>query len=530
MIVLNKLYVFDSTLRDGAQGGNVNFSVIDKINIVKALDDFGVSYIEAGNPFSNPKDVEFFKKVKDIELKNSKLVAFGSTRRVGVDVREDKSVNMMAEVGVDTVAIFGKSWDLHVTEILRTTLEENISMITDTVSFLKQNGKEVFFYAEHFFDGCKNNEEYAFEVIRAAEKAGAGYVILCDTNGGCFPDEISHFTKKAREALTVGIGIHCHNDTDCAVANTIAAVKAGADQIHGTFTGIGERCGNTCLASVIPNLQLKLGYDVVPEENMKKLTECARCISEISNLALEDNLPFIGKSAFAHKGGMHIDGVIKLPESFEHISPDAVGNQRQFLLSEMSGKTAVLTKVNKFAPEIKKESPELADILEMLKIQEQKGYQYEAAGASFELLVRKFLGQFAPYFEIVYFKIICEQDSSIDTPACGLVKIKVGDKYKISAGEGNGPVNALDKALRGALVEFYPDLESFYLIDYKVRVVDTTSATAAAVRVLIESTDGNNIWTTVGSSTDILNASVKALVDSVEYKLYHLGAKPFGRV
>lgn len=526
---MKKLYVFDSTLRDGAQGENVNFSVIDKINIVKALDDFGVDFIEAGNPFSNPKDVEFFEKIKDIELKNSRLVAFGSTRRVGADVSDDKSVQVMANVEVDTVAIFGKSWDLHVTDILRTTLEENISMITDTISYLKNSGKTVFFYAEHFFDGCKNNEEYAFEVIRAAERAGAEYVILCDTNGGCFPDEITEYTKKAREALSAGIGIHCHNDTDCAVANTIAAVKAGADQIHGTFTGIGERCGNTCLASVIPDLQLKLGYDVVPEENLKKLCECARCISEISNLALEDNLPYIGKSAFAHKGGMHIDGVIKLPESFEHIIPESVGNQRQFLLSEMSGKTAVLSKVKKFAPEITKESSELADILEMLKIQEQKGYQYEAAAASFELLVRKFLGHFTPYFEIMYFKVICEQDSSVDTPACGLVKIRVGNEYKISAGEGNGPVNALDQALRKALVEFYPDLESFYLIDYKVRVVDTTSATAAAVRVLIESTDGNTVWTTVGSSTDILNASVKALVDSVEYKLFKLGIEPIVR-
>lgn len=523
---MEKLYVFDSTLRDGAQGENVNFSVIDKINIVKALDSFGVHYIEAGNPFSNPKDVEFFEKIKDVPLKNAKIVAFGSTRHAGVDINEDKSVQLMTKVSVDTVAIFGKSWDLHVDEILRTSREENIAMITDTITCLKNNGKTVFFYAEHFFDGCKNNEEYAFEVIKSAEKAGAEYVILCDTNGGSFPDEIAEFTKKAKEILSCGIGIHCHNDTGCAVANTISAVKSGATQIHGTFVGIGERCGNTCLSTVIPNLQLKLGYDVVPEENMKNLTECAKCISEISNLAIQDNLPYIGKSAFSHKGGMHIDGVVKLNKSFEHISPESVGNHRQFLISEMSGKTAVLSKINKFAPDITKDSPELVDIIEMLKMQEQKGYQYEAAEASFELLVRKFLGRFTPYFEIMYFKIICEQDSSVDTPACGLVKIRVGNEYKISAGEGNGPVNALDSALRKALVEFYPDLEKFFLIDYKVRVVDTTSATAAAVRVLIESTDKNNVWTTVGSSTDILNASVKALVDSVEYKLFKMGVKP----
>lgn len=526
---LKKLCVFDSTLRDGAQGENVNFSVIDKINIVKALDEFGVQYIEAGNPFSNPKDVEFFEKAGELELKNAQIVAFGSTRRVGAKVEEDKSVKAVAQVGVEVVAIFGKSWDLHVEEILHTTLEENIAMICDTIEYLKSCGKRVFFYAEHFFDGAKNNAEYAFEVIKSAERAGAEYIILCDTNGGCFPDEIGEFTKQAREVLTAKIGIHCHNDTGCAVANTISAVKMGAEQIHGTFIGIGERCGNTCLATAIANLQLKLGYEIVPEENLKNLSECARFISEVSNLSLEDNLPYIGKSAFAHKGGMHIDGVTKLPKSFEHITPESVGNHRQFLISEVSGKTAVLSKVGKFFPELTKDSVELSDILEMMKLQEQKGYQYEAASASFELLVRKFLGKFKSFFEIVYFKIICEQDSSVDTPACGLVKIKVGDSYKISAGEGNGPVNALDMALRNALCEFYPVLKSVKLIDYKVRVVDTTSATAAAVRVLIESTDGNEIWTTVGSSTDILNASVKALEDSLEYKLFYAGVEPVSK-
>lgn len=524
---MKKLYVFDSTLRDGAQGENVNFSVMDKVNIVKALDQLGVSFIEAGNPFSNPKDVEFFDKVSELKLKNAEIVAFGSTRRVGVDVRQDKSVEVMAKINVKTVAIFGKSWDLHATEILHTTLEENIAMITDTIKYLKENGKQVFFYAEHFFDGCKNNANYAFEVLKAAENAGAANVILCDTNGGCFPFEIESWTNKAVECLSIPVGIHCHNDTDCAVANTISGVIAGADQVHGTFIGIGERCGNTCLATLIPNLQIKLGYDVIPEDNLKNLTNCARYISDISNITLEDNIPYVGKSAFAHKGGMHIDGVTKLPKSFEHICPEDVGNHRQFLLSEVSGKSAVLQKLKSFAPQITKESPELVEILNMLKAQEQKGYQYEAAGASFELLVRKFLGDFKPYFSIEYFKIISEQADSASTPGSGLIKIKVGDQYKIAADEGNGPVNAIDKALRQALVEFYPDLEGFKLIDYKVRVVDTTSATAAAVRVLVESTDGNDVWTTVGSSTDIINASVMALVDSIEYKLLKSGCKPY---
>lgn len=521
-----KLYLFDSTLRDGAQGENVNFSVMDKVNIVRALDELGVSYIEAGNPFSNPKDAEFFEKAKELELTNAQLVAFGSTRRAGTRACEDKSVRVLAETGVKTAAIFGKSWDLHVTEILRTTLEENKAMISDTISYLKSCGKDVFFYAEHFFDGFKENESYAMEVLSAAEQAGAGCLILCDTNGGCFPSEVEEITAKVKEKFSTPLGIHCHNDTGCAVANTIAGVRAGAEQVHGTFVGIGERCGNACLAVLIADLQLKMGYRLIPEENIKSLTDCAMYVSDITNLTLPDNMPFVGKSAFAHKGGMHIDGVTKLPKSFEHIDPESVGNRRQFLLSEVSGKAALLSKLKGFEPQITKDSPELAEILEMLKLQEQKGYQYEAAGASFELLVRKFLGDFRQFFDITYFKIISERADSMDTPACGLVKIRVGDSYKLSAGEGNGPVNALDNALRSALVEFYPDLEEVRLIDYKVRVVDTASATAAAVRVLIESTDGNSVWTTVGASTDIINASVKALVDSVEYKLLRSGTKP----
>lgn len=515
-----KIYMYDSTLRDGAQGENVNFSVMDKIKVSQTLDEMGINYIEAGNPFSNPKDKEFFEASKEMKLNHAKLVAFGSTRRVGVKVEDDESVNIMANVPCECVAIFGKSWDLHATKILGTTLEENLSMIYDTIKYLTDAKKYVFFDAEHFFDGYKENPEYALETLKCAEKAGAKEVALCDTNGGCFPSEIEEIVKVVVKTVSIPVSIHCHNDTGCAVANSVAAIRGGATGVQGTLTGIGERCGNTCLATVIPNLQIKLGYEVLEDSKLKKLTSYTREISDISNITLEDNMPYVGKSAFAHKGGMHIDGVNKLPKSFEHIEPENVGNHRQFLLSEVSGRSAILSKIKTFLPEIQKGSPVLADILEMLKIQEQKGFQYEAADASFELLVKRFLGKIKPSFYIEYFKVISQPEASLEQAASAMVKVRVGDKAKMAADEGNGPVNALDKAIRNALSEYYPEtLSRINLIDYKVRVVDTASATEATVRVLVESTDGKNVWTTVGASTDIINASVKALVDSIEYKL-----------
>lgn len=515
-----KICIYDSTLRDGAQGENINYSVMDKLNITKALDEFGIDYIEAGNPFSNPKDVEYFEKVKTLNLKHSKIVAFGSTRRRDINACDDSSVKVMAGVSVDTVAIFGKSWDLHVTEILKTTLEENLNMISDTISYLTSCGKNVFFDAEHFFDGYKANSEYALETLKTAEKAGAKYIVLCDTNGGCFPDEISEITAAAKSAISIPVGIHCHNDTECSIANSISAVKSGATQVQGTFIGIGERCGNTNLSSLIPSLQMKLGYDCIPDEKLSELTKVARYVAEISNIALSDNMPYVGKSAFAHKGGMHVDGVKKVSYSFEHIPPKSVGNDRTFLISEVAGRTTILSKLTEIAPEITKDSAELSDLMEMLKMQEHKGFQYEAAEASFQLLVLKFLGKFNEFFNIDYFKIIGEQNNSFQKAASAMVKVKVGDKFEIAADEGDGPVNALDKALRNALSRFYPEVtDNFHLIDYKVRVMDTGAGTAAVVRVLIESTDGKDVWTTVGASTDIINASVKALTDSIEYKL-----------
>ncbi|MGN0676023.1 MAG: citramalate synthase [Oscillospiraceae bacterium] len=516
---MNKVQIFDSTLRDGAQGENVNFSVEDKFNVMKALDDFGIDFIEAGNPASNPKDLEFFKKAELCPPKHSKLVAFGSTRRKNTSCENDANLNALADTNVEYVSVFGKSWDMHATEIINTTLEENLNMISDTIKYLVTKGKKVFFDAEHYFDGYKANPVYALKTIQTAEEAGAKAVILCDTNGGCFPDEISEIVKTAVSNVSIPVGIHCHNDTGCAVANSLAAVKAGALQVQGTLTGIGERCGNTNLSTVIANLQLKMGIECIPADNAVKLTQLARYISEICNMKLTGNMPYVGKSAFAHKGGMHADGVKKNSRSFEHISPEAVGNKRNILLSEVAGRSAILHRINEIAPELTKDSPETKAIIDLLKDMEFKGYQYEAAEASFELLVKKYLGRIENFFEINYFKIIGEKSGEFQNPSSAIVKVAVNGKTEIAADEGDGPVNALDKALRQALTVFYPTIADVHLTDYKVRVIDGSAATAANVRVLIESTDGKDIWTTVGASTDVINASVIALIDSMEYKL-----------
>ncbi len=521
---MKKIYTFDSTLRDGAQSGSISFSVSDKLNIVKILDDFGVDFIEAGNPFSNPKDIEFFNKLSKIKLNHSKIVAFGSTRRKNTSCCDDLGLNALLSVPFEYVTIFGKSSIYHTEQILGTTKEENLAMISQSIEYAISKGKNVVYDAEHFFDGYKENADYAIKTLQTAENAGAKWIVLCDTNGGCFPDEISNIVSIVKSQLKTEIGIHCHDDTGCAVANTIAAVKCGVTQIQGTFTGFGERCGNANLSSIIPSLQIKLGYQCTDETNLKTLTNKARYVAEISNISLSDSMPYVGKSAFAHKGGMHVDGVTKSSNSFEHIEPFSVGNNRKFLLSEVAGRTAVISKLKELIPEISKQSEYLNDIIEMLKTQEHNGYYYEAAQASFELLVLKFLGRFSEFFRIDYFKIIGEQSGGFQKAASAIVKVFVGTQSQIAAAEGDGPVNALDKALRSALSGFYPEIiNTIELIDYKVRVIDTGAGTAAVVRVLIESKDGDNTWTCVGASTDIINASVKALVDSIEYKLYKSG-------
>lgn len=517
---MKKIEIFDSTLRDGAQGEGISFSVEDKLAICKELDELGVSFIEAGNPGSNPKDMEFFKRADELQLKRAKLVAFGSTRRKGITAEQDSNVQALLTANTDYVAVFGKCWDIHAYDILRVTEQENYDMIYDTVSFFAGKGKSVIFDAEHFFDGYKANAEFAMKAVETAARAGAKTLALCDTNGGCFPDEIYEITKKVCEEFPdVQVGIHAHNDGGVAVANSVMAVKAGAVQVQGTFLGFGERTGNANLSTIIPNLQLKLGYSLIAQENMQNLTETARTIAEISNIRIKSGEPFVGASAFAHKAGMHADGVLKRSDSFEHIPPETVGNERRFLMSEISGRGAVLKKIAKFAPDIDKDSPEMKQIIDSLKKMEHDGYQYDGAEQSFELMVRKITGKYKPSFELVNYTIISSNPYDENYSSTATVKIKVGGQVQLMASEGLGPVNALDKALRGALKVFYPKVGDSKLIDYKVRVMDSGKATASNVRVLISSTDGKKIWTTVGCSFDIIEASWIALVDSIEYML-----------
>lgn len=521
---MKKVIMFDSTLRDGAQSEGVSFSVSDKLQIIKALDDIGVAYIEAGNPGSNPKDLEFFEKAAEIELKNAKLCAFGSTRRKNLSVEEDENVLSLLKANTDTIVIFGKSWDLHVKEILRTDLETNLALVFDTVEFFKKRGKELIFDAEHFFDGYKANAQCAMDVLKAADDAGADALCLCDTNGGCTPDEIYQITEEVVKAFPGRqIGIHCHNDAGCAVANSMMAVFAGATQVQGTFIGIGERCGNADLSIIIPNLQLKQNYNCVPGD-LSGLTEAVYTISEISNMQVPMNKPYVGLSAFAHKAGMHIDGVLKCSYSFEHVNPEEVGNKRRFLMSEVSGRNTVLAKLKHLAPELTKDSPETAEIVQRLKDLEHEGYQFESADASFELMVLNVLKRYSPHFKLIMYKTGGEFPSpNGELSAYAMLTIEVDGKTETAASLGNGPVNALDLALRRALTVFYPEIAQVHLTDYKVRVLTGEQASAAKVRVLIESSNGEKTWTTVGVSTDIIQASWIALVDSLEYILRRNG-------
>ena len=515
-----KIEIYDSTLRDGAQAEGISYSLQDKINIIKTLDDFGVSYIEAGNPGSNPKDMELFEYLKSNPPANSKLIAFGSTRKKNVNVREDEGIESLLSTDTKYIAIFGKSWDMHVTEILKTDLEENINMIKDTVSYLKSNGKTVVFDAEHYFDGYKANREYALRTVAAAIEAGADIICLCDTNGGTFPDGIFQITKETIDKFNVKFGIHSHDDCGMAVANSIMAVNAGVSQVQGTMAGFGERCGNANLSAIIPSLQLKRSFQCVDADKLKELTDVTRRIAEISNINLSGRMPYVGETAFSHKAGMHVDGTLKKDGAFEHIDPSEVGNSRRIVMSEAAGRSLVASRVKAFVPEISKESEEIAEVLKEIKRLEYQGYSFEGADGSFELLVMKLLGKYKTEFELDRMNVISEQ-SVVEghKPASALVKVKVGERYEIAGAEGDGPVNAIDKALRKALGAFFPQIKQMRLIDYKVRVLDSATATGAKVRVLIESTNGKNYWTTVGVSKDIIKASTRALMDSIEYLL-----------
>lgn len=510
----------DSTLRDGAQGEQISFSMQDKLNIVAALDKFGIDFIEAGAPGSNPKDMEFFHLASQQKLGHARLCAFGSTRKKDTDVENDEGLQQLLEANTPAVTIVGKASKIHVQEILQTSQDENTNMIAETIAFMKSKGKFVIFDAEHFFDGFSNDREFAMEVLATAHKNGADIICLCDTNGGKTPTETHNIAMYVKQQFPdISFGIHCHNDCGCAVANSMVAVEAGTMHVQGTFLGCGERCGNADLSVLIPNLLLKK-HCVSQITNLENLCNTARIIAEISNIAIPGGKPYIGNSAFAHKAGMHVDGMLKLDGAFEQISPSAVGNHRRFLLSEVSGRSTLLEKIHKFAPELTKDSPELANIVDKLKNLEFLGYQFEAAEASLELLARKVLGMHKDHFRLVQYKTIGEYPApNHRNQASAMIEVEVGNSIQVSAALGNGPVNALDQALRQALTVFYPQLNKVHLTDYKVRVLDTESATAATVRVLIESGDGKTTWTTVGVSTDLIEASWLALADSIEYQL-----------
>lgn len=516
---MQNIIIYDSTLRDGAQAQGISYTVEDKIKIVQSLDRFGIHYIEAGNPGSNPKDLEFFKRVNSLPLKTSKIIAFGSTRRPHIEAGEDANIRSLLQAGTSAIAIFGKSWDFQVKDILKTSLEENLAMIHDTIRFFKEKGKEVVFDAEHFYDGYMANPEYALSCLKSAVDGGADSLCLCDTKGGTLPGDIFSITGRVVKEFDVVIGIHTHNDNGMGVANSVMAVQAGATQVQGTINGFGERSGNANLCTIIPNLQLLMKYSCIPEENMKGLTSLARFVSEIANVEHDERSPYVGSAAFAHKAGMHADAVNKNTFAYEMFDPGLVGNERVFLLSEVAGRGAILNFINNIDETITKDSPAAAKVLEKLKEKEHEGYKYEGAEGSFELLVRQVLGRYRKFFDLTEFKVIVNEPSVDKHNSSAMIKIRVGDEMEITAAEGDGPVNALDMALRKALERFYPEIREMKLIDYKVRVLDSTAATAAKVRVLIESTDGSDIWTTVGVSTDIIDASWKALVDSIELKL-----------
>ncbi len=518
---MEKVYAYDTTLRDGSQAEGVNFSLEDKLRIAQKLDEFGIDYIEGGWPYANPKDNLFFQKIKTMKFSHARPVAFGSTRKPGKSVKEDRQIEALIKAETPVITIFGKSWDLHVTEALKTTLEENLEMIYESVEHLKKYVDEVIFDAEHFFDGFKANPDYALAVLDAALRGGADWIVLCDTNGGSLPHEVQEITAKVREKFPEAkIGIHAHNDSETAVANSVMAVLAGARQVHGTINGIGERTGNANLCSIIPNLQLKLGYEVIPPENMKRLTELARFVAELSNMPLPRNMPYVGESAFAHKGGVHASAVLKKAITYEHIDPELVGNRRKITVSDLAGRSNLIYKLREFGIEVDEKSPELLRLVEKIKELEKEGYHFEAAEASLELLCKRHFGLVKDYFNFDAYRVLIAKRRSDDLPTSeATVRLSVEGVDEHTAALGNGPVSALDRALRKALEEFYPTLKEMQLVDYKVRIINESAGTSAKVRVLIESADSKRKWGTVGVSENVIEASWIALRDAFVYKL-----------
>jgi len=516
---MRKVYIYDTTLRDGAQGEGISYSVSDKIRIANELDKFGIHYIEGGWPGSNPKDMEFYLKMSKAQLKNSSLVAFGSTCKVNTSPKDDNNIKSIIKAKTKFVTIFGKTWLLHVKEALKTTPQENLRIIKETISYLKSLGFSVFYDAEHFFDAYKDDKKYTLECILTAQKAGADAIVLCDTNGGTLTSEISSIVKDVRQNIDVILGIHCHNDSGLAVANSIVAVEAGADMVQGTINGYGERCGNADLIPIIANLKLKLNIDCIESENLKNLVRLSYFVSEISNMVHRSDQPYVGSSSFAHKGGVHINAVMKNPKTYEHIDPSLVGNRRKILVSELSGKSSIIIRAKNLDLDLKKEDKTTQKILKLIQSLEHKGYQFEAAEASFELLLKKALKQYKRFFELESFRVVVEKQRNKKITSEAIIKLKVNNITEHTAAEGDGPVNALDNALRKALKNFYPTLSAMKLSDFKVRVLDAKEGTAAKVRVLIESQDEKDTWSTIGVSENIIEASWQALVDSIEYKL-----------
>jgi 2-isopropylmalate synthase len=525
----NRIWIYDTTLRDGTQREGLSVSLEDKLRIARQLDRLGVPFIEGGWPGANPKDVQFFWQLQEEPLKQAEVVAFCSTRRPHVSAAEDPLLQAILAAGTRWVTIFGKSWDLHVTEGLKCGLEENLEMIRDTITYLRSQGRRVIYDAEHWFDGYKHNRDYALKTLAAAIASGAEWLVLCDTNGGTLPHEVSEIVRHVvaevqgcmgAEENVPQIGIHTHNDSDTAVANAIAAVMEGAKMVQGTINGYGERCGNANLCSLIPNLQLKLGYQCLADVQLPQLTEASRFVSEVVNLAPDEHAPFVGRSAFAHKGGIHVSAVERNPLTYEHIQPEQIGNRRRIVISDQAGISNVVAKARTFGIELDKHNPKARQILQRLKELESEGYQFEAAEASFDLLMREALGKRQQFFEIKGFQVHCDLvEGRTNTNALATVKLTVNGQDILEAAEGNGPVAALDRALRKALVNFYPQIAQFELSDYKVRILDGHSGTAAKTRVLVESKNGHQRWTTVGVSPNILEASYQAVVEGLEYGL-----------
>ncbi|MBI1322829.1 citramalate synthase [bacterium] len=519
MTPTTRIWTYDTTLRDGSQGEGVDFSLMDKLSIAQRLDEIGIDYIEGGYPLSNPKDAEFFRAVRDLDIKRARICAFGMTRRRGIVASDDIGMKALVNARPDAITVVGKSWDMQATEVLGVDLDENLKMISDSVAYLASEVGEIVYDAEHFFDGWKANPDYALRTISAAAQAGARWVVLCDTNGGTLPEEVARAVQEAQAAIGCSIGIHTHNDCELAVANSLAAIRAGATQVQGTINGIGERCGNADLISVIANLSLKYkGYELLAPGSIEHLTELSRFVYETANLNLRNGQPFVGSSAFAHKGGMHVHGVRKNTAAYEHIDPALVGNERRVLVSELSGRSNLSEKLEEYG--IEHDQKLVAAILDKVVELENEGYQFEAADASFLLMVEKLAGRYRPPFEPLGFRVSVQHHSGEAGEVTeATIKVRIGDVVEHAVAEGDGPVNALDNALRKALMPHFPNLAEMSLADYKVRVINSRAGTAAKVRVFIESRDAGKVWGTVGVSENVIEASRVALFEAVQYKL-----------